>query len=76
MISERLPDEDFNKAIADLVITVFGAVYDAVKNPDKTIPLHVFSKESKELIEAILAEIDKDVEQDLDNIEVSLEQLH
>ena len=76
MISERLPDEDFNKAIADLVITVFGAVYDAVKNPDKTIPLHVFSKESKELIEAILAEIDKDVEEDLDNIEVSLEQIH
>ena len=76
MTSKCQPDNEFNKAIADLVITVFGAVYDAVKNPDKTIPLHVFSLESKKLIEDILEEVRKDVVEDLDNIEVSLEQIH
>lgn len=69
-------EEEFNRAIADLVVTVLSSVYDAMNSPNETIELHVFSKESKTLIEDILKDVKKNIEVNIDNLEVSLEQIH
>tara|TARA_Y100000593_G_C4272244_1_gene318005 strand:- start:849 stop:1085 length:237 start_codon:yes stop_codon:yes gene_type:complete len=69
-----ISSEEVSASIADLVVTVFSAVFDAIHHPNQIIPLHVFSEEAKVLIEDILEDISKEV--DVHNIQVSLELIH